>query len=549
MSRAATRGAVAHSNNSASTRHSDGASTRLNGATRLSKSTKRLKSDSSRRRSSSHSSGTNRKAQTSPAAKSGRLAKRGELAKRRPEAKKSTASERKDRAPRAAVRAEVSRVSLAAKLGPLESGAFAEMPPTNELRLAIGRSGDHASVYHMLLAVFQGPSREEFFHQTEDPFYEPQDRLVVKRGFRVISHVHLIRRAMRFGETSIPVGGLQWLGTLPEFRNEGLATRLVHEAEQRMLEDGALVGVTRTPVPRFFHRAGWSLCGRHCFSQGKSREVLARIHTEHASRFAKRLNIRRWRHVEMPALLRIYAQNTQTAHGPLERTEAYWRWLIGRRAFDSLLVALDGPDKLELEEMLAPIVGYAVLRQEQVVELCTAPGHAAAGYQLLARACAEAIERDRQDLKLFAPAGNYLHRVVCNAGGTLHHQEGAGGEAFMMRILKPVEFLQRLAPEFEARAKAASWPRDCELGLSIAGQRLRLVYTRRGFRVRTGALGRSYLTLNRDEFTRLVFGHSAVREMMAEDRIQVSTQTAVELAAELFPKLPFWRPPWDDLPA
>jgi GNAT superfamily N-acetyltransferase len=527
MSRAATRGAVA----------------------RVERSKTRLKSDSSRTRSSSHSTGSNGKVKTSPATKSGRLAKRGELAKRRPEAKKLTATARKDRAARAAVRAAVPRVRLAEKLKPLESAPFSEMPPTSELRLALGRSGDHASVYHMLLAVFQGPSREEFFHQTEDPFYEPQDRLLVKRGFRVISHTHLIRRAMRFGETSIPVGGLQWLGTLPEFRNEGLATRLVHEAERRMIEDGALVGITRTPVPRFFHRAGWSLCGRHSFSQGKSREVLARIHNEHASRFTRRLNIRRWRHVEMPALLRIYSQNTQSAYGPLERTEAYWRWIIGRRAFDSLLVALDGPDKLELEETIAPIVGYAVLRQEQVVELCTAPGHAAAGYQLLARACTEAIERDRQDIELFAPAGSSLHRVVCNAGGTLHYQEGAGGEAFMVRILKPVEFLQRLAPEFEMRAKAAGWPRDCELGLSVAGQRLRLVYTRRGFRVRTGALGRSYLTLNRDEFTRLALGHSAVRDMMAEERIQASTQVAVELAAALFPKLPLWRPPWDDLPA
>jgi predicted acetyltransferase len=423
------------------------------------------------------------------------------------------------------------------------------MPPSSELRLALGRSGDHASVYHMLLAVFQGPSREEFYHQTEDPFYEPQDRLLVKRGFRVVSHVHLIRRAMYFGQTAIPVCELQWLGTLPEFRSEGLATRLVHEAERRMLEDGALVGLVRTPTPRFLHRAGWSLCGRHCFSQGKAREVLARIHSEHASRFARRLNIRRWRHVEMPALQRIYSQNAQSAYGPLERTEAYWRWLVGRKAFDSLLIALDGPDKLELEETLAPIVGYAVLRQEQVVELFTAPGHAAAGYQLLARACAESIERDRQELTLCAPPTNTLHRLVCAAGGTFHHHEAAHGEVFMVRILKPIEFLQRLAPELEARAKAAGLPREAELGISIAGQNLRLVYTRRGFRVRSGTLGRSYLTLNRDEFTRLVLGHTAVREAAMEGRIGASTQTAIELAAALFPKLPFWRPPWDELPA
>ncbi len=45
--------------------------------------------------------------------------------------------------------------------------------------------------------------------------------------------------------------------------------------------------------------------------------------------------------------------------------------------------ALDGPDKLELEETIAPIVGYAVLRQDRVVELFAAPNHPTAAQQLL----------------------------------------------------------------------------------------------------------------------------------------------------------------------
>ena len=100
----------------------------------------------------------------------------------------------------------------------------------------------------------------------------------------------------------------------------------------------------------------------------------------------------------------------------------------------------------------------------------------------------------------------------------------------------------RLAPEFEMRARAAGVPRDSELGLSIAGQKLLLAFTRRGFRVRGGSLGRSYLTLNRDEFARMAFGHNGMHDMIAEDRIQASTHTAACLAAALFPKLPFWRP-------
>jgi hypothetical protein len=168
---------------------------------------------------------------------------------------------------------------------------------------------------------------------------------------------------------------------------------------------------------------------------------------------------------------------------------------------------------------------------------------------LLARACTVSSERDRLDLTLWTPPGNSLHRLVSAAGGKLHHHEAASGEVFMVKILKPIEFLQRLAPELEARAKAAGFPRETELGLVVSGQKLRLVYTRRGFRARSGTPGRSYLTMNRDEFTRLMFGHNSVRESVGDGRIRASTQTAVEIAAALFPKLPFWRPPWDDLPA
>ena len=432
---------------------------------------------------------------------------------------------------------------------PLPQGIFSEAVRPGEIRLVLGRSGDHAAVYHTLLAIFQNPSREEFYLQTEDPFYEPNNRLLVKRGYRVLSHVQMTHRTMLFGKIALPAAGLHWLGTLPEFRGQGFASRLLQVADHQIAAAGAVVGLLRTNVPRFFHRAGWALCGRHCFSQAKAREVLARLHGENGAQHTKPLNIRLWRHVEMPALMRIYRQNTQGRYGALERTEAYWRWLVGRKAYDALLVALDGPDKLELEESIAPIVGYAVLRQERVVELLTAPGHPTANRQLLARACSDAIEHDRQDLVLNAPSDHELHRLVVAAGGIHHHQEAHQNEVYMMKIVDPVKFLGMLAPELESRAKQAGLPRGTELGLQVDGAKWRLVYSRHGFRVRLGKLGRSYLTMNRAEFTRLALGHGRARDAAFAGRMQNSTHNALDLADILFPQLPLWRPEWDDLPA
>ncbi len=128
-------------------------------------------------------------------------------------------------------------------VGPVQQDAFAESPPSDEIRLVWGRSGDHAAVYHMLLAVFQAPSRDEFQAQSEDPFYEPTDRLLVKRGFRVLSHLHLTHRTMYFGSVALPVAGFHGLSTLQEFRGEGFATRLLNEALRRIAAEGAGAGI------------------------------------------------------------------------------------------------------------------------------------------------------------------------------------------------------------------------------------------------------------------------------------------------------------------
>jgi hypothetical protein len=223
--------------------------------------------------------------------------------------------------------------------------------------------------------------------------------------------------------------------------------------------------------------------------------------------------------------------------------------LISRAAFDHIVIALAGPDRLELTETVAPIVGYAVVRQERVVELLTNPEHPTARYQLLARTCADAIERRGSEIVLEAPSGDPLHEFVQSAGGIVHHQEADGDEVFMVKVLDAVAFLNRLAPLIEARARAADPSGTCELGLLIEREKLQLSVGRRGAKICRDRLGRSYISCNRCEFTRLLLGHSSPVDAARQGRLTASTQTALDLAEILFPRLPSWRPPWDDLAA
>ncbi|MFH1268463.1 MAG: GNAT family N-acetyltransferase [Planctomycetota bacterium] len=411
-------------------------------------------------------------------------------------------------------------------------------------------AADHPSIQQLLTAIFQGPSPGEFRASLEDPHHQPHDRLLIKRDSQIIAHAQVTRRVMQFGPVALPVAGLDRLGTLPLFRGQGHGHRLLTAAEEHMASAGALVGLLRTRIPHFFRRTGWALCGRHCLCRAGARDVIAGLMARGLLRRSRRrLNIRPWRRVELGALTRIYNQNLDGAIGPFQRREAYWKWLIQRHGYDQICVALDGPDLLELEEVHAPIVGYLVTRGERIVELFTAPGHPMVASQLLARACRDAIERGCHTVSLEAPPNSRVDKLFRAAAGK-HCQRGTDPSLVLMaKLLSPVKLLRALAGELHRRAEEAELARPVELGLAVDGKKYRLALTPERVEVVGRNLGRSYLRLNVADFTRLVLGRLDWDEALSDGRVEPSTNIALDAGRALFPTLPLWLLPLDNLPA
>jgi predicted acetyltransferase len=361
------------------------------------------------------------------------------------------------------------------------------------------------------------------------------------------------KRVIQFGSHKLPIADVCQLVVLPEFRSRGLGAQLLQEAERLMAHEDAAFGMVSTSAPRFFEAYGWSIAGRPCYSSACPRDVLAQLQVSSASpttllgNTRRALNIRLWRHVEQAALMRLYAQNIEGRWGANERTEAYWRWLVTRRAFDRIYVAIDGPDNLELDDEQSPIVGYAVMREGCIVELVSSPLHASAAEQLLARACADAIEHDQHMVSLHAPPDSPMHEVIRANRGSRAHPGVHRDQVLMVKLFDSVKLLQGLTDDVYERAKCANLRRPCELGLNVAGERLTLNVGKRKARVIAGKLGRSYLALDQGLLGQLLLGQIDVRAAVAAGHVEASTRTAVETAAVLFPRLPFWRPPLDYL--
>jgi hypothetical protein len=50
---------------------------------------------------------------------------------------------------------------------------------------------------------------------------------------RVVSHVHFTERSIRYGSASLPMNGIMWVGTLPEYRGLGFAQNLMRLGDGR----------------------------------------------------------------------------------------------------------------------------------------------------------------------------------------------------------------------------------------------------------------------------------------------------------------------------
>ena len=423
----------------------------------------------------------------------------------------------------------------------------AAAPPAwmlEECHVAPARAGDQSEILQLLSGLPSAPTRAEFHAAVDHPDHDAGNRLVARLGGRIIGHVEIVPRDVLVGDAAVRGAVIDRVAVLPECRGAGHGQKLVQSAEERMRHSGAVLALSRTRIAASFRELGWSVLGRDCATPGRPAEILARL-LEGEQRGGEAVTMRQWRHVELPAILRIYRQNAARFVGPLDRSEVYSRWLVSRGAFDSILVALVGQDRYELHESSARIVGYCIQAGNRVLEILADPEFPGLEREILARVCAEAIENDRQEIVYESGAGDPLHEAVAGSGDLV----GGGDRMIVAKVFKPLDLLTAVAPAVAARAAAEGIRETVELGLEAPGFRGSVIVAGGKATVHAGRVGRSYLRLAEEELARLLLGQCDPAEAVAAGRMEPSTQMAQKLAGQLFPRAPLWCPIWDDLPA
>jgi len=443
-------------------------------------------------------------------------------------------------------------------------------PSVAALRLSPARTGDHVNIHRLLVSVFHGPSAAEFHAQLDEPGYEPADRVVVRDGSEVVAHLRLAPQTIQLDGQRLAAARFMDLATAPEYRSRGLATALLSAAERAAAERGTLLALTRTRVPRLFARQGWSVCGRHVFSAAPPRAVLAELGAA-ASRLAndepaaiklsanvqERIVVRPMRRVDLPAIVRLYNQQSANRRGSPVRNEAYWEWLLARGACDQIYIAAPSPEPSDLTKLVESIVGYVFVRHFRIVELVAEQNRDDVSRQLLARVCADASEQDGWLVRCDLPPDHPQHEVFRRAGGDFTNCRELAGEVFMAKLLDPLAALRVVAPSLGERARAADLPRPAELGIDVRTggireasgivERYRVRLGRRATEITTGGPSRHKVALRYCDLPALVLGETGSDELAAQGKLKASSRKARLTAGALFPARAWWRPPLDDL--
>jgi predicted N-acetyltransferase YhbS len=419
------------------------------------------------------------------------------------------------------------------------SGTASRLPiGRGSVEYGLGSEADHEAVYQTLLHVFHGPDRDSFLGALSDPAYRPDSRLLARFDGKVVSHVHLTDRTVRYGCATMPINGVMWVGTLPEFRGMGFAQNLMRLASERARQGGAVLQALTTGMPPFYRPLGWAVCGRQTFAQILSRN-LPQVSDGVMEGRGAFWHVRPWRQVELGDLMTLYDGQYHRTTGSVVRPEDYWRWIIGRRYAHVIWVACQGE----------AVRGYAFIKDHKILELAYDPAYPQAMRILLGRVRAEALERAYPEVTIYAPSNHPVMDVVRGSSGRIIDQEMYDGTASMYHIPDLGRFLQAILPELSRRAIESGAALPLELGICSGDERWLIHADAKNARIEPEKLSRRYLTLSPSALVRLVMGHTGVDAASEEEGFVASTSTAIDAARILFPRTAVWRSPLDSATA
>ncbi len=277
-------------------------------------------------------------------------------------------------------------------------------------------------------------------YQTEDPWFKPEHSRLIRENGKIVSHVSIIEKPVRFGPAVVKLAGIGDVCTHPNARGKGYAQILMEDALHYMKEHGYPLTMLYG-IPNFYHKFGY-------IESVKDYKLL--LDTNKALKVTGSYRVRPWREGDLPAMLKLYQDNFQDQILTVVRTTAYLRRLLTEPK--RIILAVDDTDQP---------VGYAhvwddITRQYVVNEAAAA--NLAAAQTLLHAILAQAPQPLAPALEIrMSPRWPFVRQLQHLGSETKIRAYGEGEGNGMLAIINLQQLLAKIKPLLNQRLQQSEF--------------------------------------------------------------------------------------------
>lgn len=345
-------------------------------------------------------------------------------------------------------------------------------------------------------------------------------RVVVVDG-KVVSCLVFIPREMYLGGSTVPMGGIAGVATLPEERKHGYAGMLMENSVHALRGLGFATSGLYPFSFRYYRKFGWEFASQWVKLQIKPELLPAYVEAE---------RVRPYTESDLPGLMRLYDEHFAGMTGPFVRDERHWNQHIIRGAGEALVYDQggvqgyllgrqgeeDGERRYWAHELVAgtddarrALVGYLAQRAGDV-------------HQIVVPSC----KHNLGSLGLITPRGQWNDGY--DPRGVIQVTPG-----FMFRVIDLKDAMQALVKRISHLDGDLTIRVDDQIGtwnsvpVTVRGE---------GAPEVVGGNSANFLKADVRIFSQIYIGYLSPADAYSQGLIEVSGPEALRVAAQLFPE-------------
>ncbi|CAN5257947.1 hypothetical protein BH24CHL2_BH24CHL2_2340 [soil metagenome] len=328
--------------------------------------------------------------------------------------------------------------------------------------------------------------------------------VVLMRGEERLSSTEVIPMTMQVGHARLRMDGIGGVATAEEHRYKGYSRRVLEEAMSLMTAGDAVL-TTLYGIPNFYPKYGYATLGP---------EPIIELQTlEERTRFPDGLTVRDGERGDLPALRRLYRNETSTAIGALVRDDDWWIWGMLDEALK--------PDANQVRVVVRDnmVVGYAWKAATcwwmehwtrhkpdgfKIGEAFAADAEAADGVLAMCRLWS--LDEKREQVAMAIPVTGQVGAAARLQNVNVLERYGDETE-FMGRSTGLVALLRAMRPKLESRWRTVIGSmQSFAITVVTGGERATVIGNEQGIEIRTGGDGDIKVAIDPGNVARLVLG-------------------------------------------